>query len=421
MLVLVRCFAFILLLMPLAMGCSEEGTEEETEDEDDSGAVQTTTTVDAGTGGVGSATNNGTSPGYSGAITGYFIGHSAMNDVVADHVATHASGAGTAQLTVTESTTEGLSLEDKAGVPGIAAVLGGGTHTYDFVVITEVWDYQNYDAEDQGAATNAAPSGCPDSSYTPPSDWTNPPSDWSPTPYYVQRYRDAFVCGNSATRVFYYQTWSLGYNEVENGATRASDSSFVRPGLDQELVWYPDLALADRIEYEGLKWQKFVAAANRPDIIFIPAAYALARLMRAIEAGTAPGFEALAATGGLHNGRLAWADYLFYEDQYHLSSVGHYFMALVIYASVFDADPTGIPVGSGLYPGSEYFADGQYPLRGVSDAEYETLLAEAGASGVYDLRGHNNLDYLPDSLRDYLQTLARTTVVEERQALSLSP
>lgn len=339
-----------------------------------------------------------------------------MNDVVADHVATTANLVDSTEVAVSEATTEGLSLEDKIDVTVIANILEGGSHDFDFIVLTEVWDYQNYDPGIHGSDSNAAPSGCP-SSYTPPTLWTSPEQDFSPTPLYLQKYRDAFICGNTNTKIFYYQTWSLGYNEVENGATRLSDKSFTRPSFQQELVMYPDLALADRIEYEGFKWQKFVASSNRPDIIFIPAAYALAAFMRDIENGVAPGFEALADTAGLYNGKLAWTDCLFYEDQYHLASIGHYLMAQVIYASVFNKDPTGTPIGSSSYGKSEYFPEGEYPLYGLSDTDFQSMLAEAGAAGVYDLKGYQSLDYVPDSLRDYLQTLAWNTVSIERKQI----
>jgi hypothetical protein len=358
----------------------------------------------------------------NGNLSAFFIGNSAMNDIVADHVATTAALIDPAtQLALTEATSSGISLRENMEVPSVSAVFDASTHSYDVVVLTEMWDFQNYDPAVHGRDTNAAPAGCPGDGYDPPSIWTAPPTVWMPNPVHLQRYRNAFICGKADTRVFYYQSWSLGYNEVTDGATRASAPGFVRPTRSDVTADIaagdiaPDLPLADRIEYEGVKWESFVAAANRPDITFIPAAYALSKFMRAIENGTAPGFGALATTGGIDaSGKLAWADYLFYEDQYHLASIGQYLMGLVIYAGVFNLSPLGAPIGGGLYPNSEFFQSGQFPLQEVSDAEYRSLLTAAGANGVYDLRGYAGKDYVPTGLRIYLQELAWETIVSNR-------
>jgi hypothetical protein len=170
------------------------------------------------------------------------------------------------------------------------------------------------------------------------------------------------------------------------------------------------LAAADLIEYRGVKWERFVAAINRPNLVFVPANYALAELMRDIEAGTAPGFEALQGTSGLTaDGELAWVDWIFYEDGYHLSTVGHYFMSLMIFSAVYNVSPEGLEIGSGNYPASEWFPNDQYPLEGVSNARYQELLTESGASGIYGLRGYQGRDCIHDELRDYLQRLAWET------------
>ena len=106
-------------------------------------------------------------------------------------------------------------------------------------------------------------------------------------------------------------------------------------------------------------------------------------------------------------GHLAWRDYLFYaEDGYHLATMGHYLMSLVIYASVFNESPEGIEIGEGNFRASGAFSVNQYPIRGISNEEYEALLEETGAEGVYGLRGTNGLEYVHDDLRLYLQRLA---------------
>ncbi len=180
----------------------------------------------------------------------------------------------------------------------------------------------------------------------------------------------------------------------------------------------PDLAAADLIEYRGVKWERFVAAINRPNLVFIPTNYALAQLMRDIEAGIAPGFQALQGADGLTpEGELGWVDWIFYEDGYHLSTVGHYFMSLMIFSAVYNVSPEGLEIGSGNYAVSDAFRNDQYPLEGISNSRYQELLDDSGASGIYDLRGYQDLDYIHDELRDYLQRLAWDTFRQFDQTL----
>ncbi len=361
-------------------------------------------------------------PTRTGNLEALFVGHSAMNMIVDDYVVLMAESADeNTTLSTTQVTNGNISLVGKMENPETAPLFSSDpTHNYDFAVLTEAWDYQNYNPDEHGRDNNQSLDGCPPSDYDYPDAWENPAEDWVPIPYYLQQYTDGLKCGNNASTVYYYQTWSLGYNEVTNGATRAADQNYQRPTVEEmeQLLTsgdvFRDLPLADRIEFEGVKWQYFVRSAKRSHIRFIPAAFALARLMREMEAGVVPGFEAVANTDGLNGqGHLVWTDYLFYEDQYHLSTVGHYFMALVIYASVFNTSPEGLAVGSGQYQVSEWFPDGQYPLEGITNARYQELLTEAGANGIYDLRGYNSLDYMHDDLRRYLQRLAWEVVQQD--------
>lgn len=402
----IYAFAILLATILATAACKEEVTDPATTiiNPVDTTEVENTT----------QATN--TSSSLSGELNALFVGHSAMNFIVDDYVkimAEDASFENSVDIT-TVTASGGLSLESKYEVEEVAALFNEGTGAnYDFVVLTEQWDYQWYTAAQNGEDTNSPVSGCPPDDYQAPDLWINPNDDWMPTPYALQQYTDAIVCANSEAKVFYYQTWSLGYNEVENGDIRSSDQNFSRPSIAEINALMnagngsPDLPLADRIEFEGVKWENFVVEANRPDIIFIPAGYGVAKLMRAIEAGTVPGFEAVANTGGLtENGVLAWRDYIFYQDQYHAATVGHYFLSLVIYASVFQQSPEGLPVGSEKYLVAEAFSENQYELEEISDEKYQQLLDESGAKGIYGLRGYGEKDYMHESLKVYLQRLA---------------
>lgn len=365
----------------------------------------------------------------SGNLQALFIGHSTMNDIVDDYVKLMSEAADDqTSLTVADGVFlaefgGGLSLESKMVAPIITELFeSGASQKYDFVLLTEQWDYQFYNPSEYGSDTNGEVNGCPASGYTPPSNWATPPDDWYPTPYPLQRYVDAISCGNANTTVFYYQTWSLGFNEVSNGATRPANPDYKRPSVSEirqlQAVGQgrPDLPLADRIEFEGVKWESFIKAANRPQLRFVPAGYAVARLLRNIEAGTVPGFEAVANSNGLNqNGQLAWTDYIFYQDQYHFASIGHYFVSLVIYASVFNRSPEGLPIGNDNYLASQAFNENQFPLQEISNDKYLELLQQTGAKGVYDLRGYQEKDYIHEDLKIYLQRLAWQVVQEDSE------
>lgn len=359
--------------------------------------------------------NTNPDPTFSGDLNALFVGHSAMNMIVDDYVALLAELADPNTTVTTAQETNGeLSLVGKMDNEHTRTLFDGDpTHSYNFAVLTEQWDYQNYNPDENGTDTNETIDACPGTDYDYLDEWENASGDFIPIPYFLQQYADALECGNNASVTFYYQTWSLGYNEIADGTTRTSDQSYQRPTvieMEQLLTSggaFPDLPLADRIEFEGVKWQYFVRSTKRSHIVFIPAAFALSRLMREIEAGTVPGFEAVANTGGFNGrGELAWTDYLFYQDQYHLGTVGHYFMSLIIYASIFNTSPEGINIGSNQFLASEWFPEDQYPLEGISNSQYQELLNQTGAEGVYDLRGYNDLDYMHDDLRNYLQRLA---------------
>ncbi len=364
------------------------------------------------------------SPRFTGDINALFVGHSALNDVVGEYVTVLArlkrSETEVSADVVTNYDPDhahdrfsGLSLGGKVNYDHVRDVFNNDSHDYHFAVITEEWDYQNYNVDYHGTDQNDPVDVCRPSDYAVPGQWSNPEFDWYFNPYYVQLYRDALVCGNASNMVFYYQTWSLGWNEVENGDRRLSDQNYSRPTYDQIRQDirtgqnFPDLPLADRIDYEGVKWQHFIHHANRPDIVFIPAAFALSQFIRDVEAGVVPGFEAVAATDGMtDDGHLAWRDYLFYQDGYHLASAAHYLMALVIYATVFNESPVGIPIGEGNFRVSWAFSENQYPLTEITNEAYENLLQSTGANGVFDLRGHEGLEYIHEDLRNYLQELA---------------
>lgn len=325
-------------------------------------------------------------PAYTGAVDALFVGHSAMNNVVDDYVLTLASTYDSENRMRTVQVTSGpISLNGKAHLDALDPVFRQDTHDFEIAVLTEQWGHQEfYDPAEFGQDTYGPVFGCPPADHAYPEQWvTMPwlepegprgPLDWSPTPYWLQRYADAIACGNPSATSFYYQSWSVDYNEsVPNATTRRSDPDYVRqtiaavdPTLGREGDGaVPDMGLADFIEYQGVKWERFVAAANRPNLVFIPTNYALAQLMRDIEAGTAPGFEALRDTNGLTAaGELGWVDWIFYEDGYHLSTVGHYFMSLVIFSAVYNVSPEGLEVGSGNYAVSDAFRSNQYPPRG---------------------------------------------------------
>ncbi len=144
-------------------------------------------------------------------------------------------------------------------------------------------------------------------------------TDWSNTEVYAQAFFGLAVSANPAAQVYLQETWhSLGSGAGGVGAGDAQGNWAWRQRLDQELsVWQGIVAS--------------VAAGNRTStagMALIPAGQAMGRLYDEIAAGQVPGISDINA---------------FFADDMHLNDLGHYFVAMVQYATLTGVDPLGLP------------------------------------------------------------------------------
>ncbi|MCX7559228.1 hypothetical protein OS190_06570 [Sulfitobacter sp. F26204] len=142
---------------------------------------------------------------------------------------------------------------------------------------------------------------------------------WSETDVYAQAFAGLATSANPDVHIFVQETWhslKSGSGEVVDFDDKADIPWRMR--LDQDLpVW------------ENIVAQ--VAAGNRSDratVALIPAGQALARLHDEIAAGTLPEIDGIAA---------------FFDDDIHLNHMGHYFVAMVQYATLTGQSPLGLP------------------------------------------------------------------------------
>ena len=143
---------------------------------------------------------------------------------------------------------------------------------------------------------------------------------WSETDVYAQAFASLAISANPAAHVYVQETWhslKSGSGEAVEYDDKANIPWRVR--LDQDLpVW------------ENIVAQ--VAAGNRSDVAtvsLIPAGQAMARLYDEIAAGQLPEIDSIDA---------------FFDDDIHLNHMGHYFVAMVQYATLTGRSPLGLPV-----------------------------------------------------------------------------
>jgi len=111
---------------------------------------------------------------------------------------------------------------------------------------------------------------------------------------------------NPAARVFLYETWH-----------RLTDPAgwLTRIDTDLQTLWI-DRVLTPAMRRSGVP------------IYLIPAGQTLAAVARAAETGQIPGLT------DRHD---------LFSDDIHLNDIGHYLVALIHYATIYQADPTGLP------------------------------------------------------------------------------
>jgi len=130
-------------------------------------------------------------------------------------------------------------------------------------------------------------------------------TSWGGTLQYGGEFYQAAVAGNPEIQVYMYETWD-----------------YRGRGFD----WRA------RLESDRALWAEQVDAINAahegPDMLLIPGGAGMAALHDAIAAGRVPGMSDIGEV---------------FEDDIHLTDVGNYFIACVVYATIYRRSPVGAP------------------------------------------------------------------------------
>lgn len=219
--------------------------------------------------------------------------------------------------------------------------------------------------------------------------------DYKETQDYALRWYDAAVDANPQIRVYMYESWE----DITSG-----------PGADIEYDPDDQIPWRKRIDQELALWETAVDHVNDnndpgdPDMLMIPAGQAMGRMYDAIGRGEVPGVTRLSDL---------------YQDNIHLNDLGHYFVALVHYATIYGRSPEGLPRALKNQWGEEYdrpspalaakmqaiawdvvrdFAQTGFVLEGTSGKDTLSGTAKAdilrGAAGNDMLIGKGNSDLI---------------------------
>lgn len=146
---------------------------------------------------------------------------------------------------------------------------------------------------------------------------------WENTMGYLRHYQDLMISANPATRTFFYHSW-LDVN-------KSNPAEWINHEKNAAVTW----------ECVASKVNASIQSINRADRIrLLPAGGALVNLVERIVAGQVAGFT------GTTNQRLN----LIFSDNVHLTNLGAYYMALVVYSSIYGKPVGNIapPSGSGV-------------------------------------------------------------------------
>jgi len=143
---------------------------------------------------------------------------------------------------------------------------------------------------------------------------------WSDTEVYAQAFFGLAAAANPSVKVYVQETW----HSLKSGTGEA--------------VAYDEgagTAWRERLDADLEDWEDIVAAVSRgrtsdsASVELIPAGQAMARLHDEIGADRIPGVREVSAL---------------FADDIHLNDLGHYFVAMVQYATLSGKDPIGLPV-----------------------------------------------------------------------------
>ncbi|WP_412505512.1 hypothetical protein [Roseovarius sp. SYSU LYC5161] len=170
--------------------------------------------------------------------------------------------------------------------------------------------------------------------------------EWSGTHEHALKYYEAAVADAPGTRVFLQQTWPSGVDTAG---------------------W------TDAIAANRSKWQGVVDYVNRntalpgPSMRLLPAGDAMLALDAEIEAGRVPGIASISAL---------------FDDDVHLSDIGHYFVASLQYAVITGENPVGLPRALSNKWGKPYEAPAPGAAERLQEIAWRVAQAVPDAAAV---------------------------------------
>jgi hypothetical protein len=179
---------------------------------------------------------------------------------------------------------------------------------------------------------------------------------WSDTEVYAQAFFGLAVAANPDTKVYLQETWH-SLNSGTGVAVENDEGADVpwRTRLDQDLpIWQGIIAS--------------VAAGNRTEtasITLIPAGQAMARLYDEIAAERVTGIDNIN---------------MLFADDIHLNDMGHYFVAMVQYATLTGVDPLGLPNGFNDRWGKAFEAPSEDVARELQRVAWDAVRAFEGTA-----------------------------------------
>jgi len=142
---------------------------------------------------------------------------------------------------------------------------------------------------------------------------------WSETEVYAQAFAGLAVAANPSTHIYVQETW----HSLKSGT-----------GQPVEYDEMADIPWRERLDQDLPVWEKIVTdiaagkRSNAATVALIPAGQAMARLYDEIAANRVAGLGDISAL---------------FDDDIHPSDLGHYFVAMVQYATITGQSPLGLP------------------------------------------------------------------------------
>ena len=209
------------------------------------------------------------------------------------------------------------------------------------------WQWNNSDTAEGMDARVALPSG----------DWDvlvmteAVPLDnhltWSDTFTFAGNFHDLALSANAQTRTYIYETWHCINSGLPAGCDwDDKDDIPWRERLDQDLSEWQGIADHLNAEFSG------------PEVSLIPAGQAMALLYDRALAGEVPG--------------ISHAFDLF-SDDIHLTDTGNYFVALVMFATIFQQSPAGLTAQISNEWGAPYDLPGAATAHALQTLAWEAV------------------------------------------------